>query len=82
MRKSFLRMVKNGNMKKGCLSIPTIRGDVERLPLLEIKYFDLEFNQRTLNLDGINARVVQHEFDHIEGRLFTEKLKPVKQKDD
>lgn len=66
--------------EEGCLSIPTIRGDVERLPKIRIKYLDLAFNNKTLDLEGINARVVQHEYDHIEGKLFTEKLKPVKKR--
>ena len=66
--------------EEGCLSIPNIRGDVERLDSLTIKYFDEDFVEHIDTFDGINARVVQHEYDHIEGKLFTEKLKPLKRK--
>jgi len=66
--------------EEGCLSIPNIRGDVERQPKIKIKYFDSEFNEHVREFDGINARVIQHEYDHIEGVLFTEKLKPLKRK--
>ena len=66
--------------EEGCLSIPNVRGDIERLPNIKIRYFDQNFDEKTISLDGINARVVQHEYDHIEGKLFTEKLKPVKKR--
>ena len=67
-------------LEEGCLSIPHIRADVQRQKLVKIKYFDESFNEFTEVYDGINARVIQHEFDHIEGKLFTEKLKPLKKK--
>jgi peptide deformylase len=66
--------------EEGCLSIPNIRGDVERLPSIKIKYLDQDFNEHVEEIDGINARVIQHEYDHIEGKLFTEKLKPLKKR--
>lgn len=66
--------------EEGCLSIPKIRGDVERQKKITIKYQDQEFKEHTLTFDGINARVIQHEYDHVEGILFTEKLKPLKRK--
>lgn len=66
--------------EEGCLSIPNIRGDVERPKTLTIKFFDEEFKEHTKTYNGINARVIQHEFDHIEGKLFTEKLKPLKKR--
>lgn len=66
--------------EEGCLSIPHIRADVERQKRIKIKYYDESFNEYIEDFDGINARVVQHEYDHIEGKLFTEKLKPLKKK--
>ncbi len=66
--------------EEGCLSIPNILGDVERLDKVEIQYFDEHFIQQHSIYDGINARVIQHEFDHIEGKLFIEKLSPLKKK--
>lgn len=66
--------------EEGCLSIPDIRGDVERNSTIKIKYLDENFEEREELFDGINARVIQHEYDHIEGKLFTEKLKPLKRK--
>jgi len=66
--------------EEGCLSIPHIRADVERQKRIKIKYYDENFNEYIKEFEGINARVIQHEYDHIEGKLFTEKLKPLKKK--
>ncbi|MBK9254773.1 MAG: peptide deformylase [Saprospiraceae bacterium] len=66
--------------EEGCLSIPNIRGDVERTKVVKIRYQDENFIEHIEIYDGINARVIQHEYDHIEGVLFTEKLKPLKKK--
>lgn len=66
--------------EEGCLSIPDIRGDVNRPPVLTIRYFDENFVEHTETFSGINARVIQHEYDHIEGVLFTEKLKPIRRR--
>jgi len=66
--------------EEGCLSIPNIRGDVERNKVIKIKYLDESFNEHVETIEGINARVIQHEYDHIEGLLFTEKLKPLKKR--
>lgn len=66
--------------EEGCLSIPGIREDVFREPTIEVHYFDENFTEYTQTFDGINARVIQHEYDHIEGILFTDKLKPLKRK--
>ncbi|MFT4680481.1 MAG: peptide deformylase [Granulosicoccus sp.] len=57
---------------EGCLSIPGIREDVERHPNLTIEYYDEEWNLIEEDYDGIIARVIQHEYDHIEGILFTD----------
>jgi peptide deformylase len=66
--------------EEGCLSIPGIRGDVERPGTIRIQYQDENFVQYDEIYKGIDARVIQHEYDHIEGVLFTEKLKPLKKK--
>lgn len=66
--------------EEGCLSIPNIRGNVIRPSTIKIRYFDENFEEHIQDFNGINARVIQHEYDHIEGRLFTELLKPVKRK--
>ena len=66
--------------EEGCLSIPYIRADVNRPQTLRIAFLDENFEKQELTLEGINARVVQHEYDHIEGILFTDHLKPLKKK--
>jgi len=66
--------------EEGCLSIPGIRGDVWRQPKVRIKYQDEDFNWKEEVFDGMNARVIQHEYDHIEGILFTDHLLPLKKK--
>ncbi len=66
--------------EEGCLSIPDIRGDVNRPQRLTIRYFDEHFVEHTETFEDLNARVVQHEYDHIEGILFTEHLKPLKRR--
>ncbi|MBP9196567.1 MAG: peptide deformylase [Saprospiraceae bacterium] len=66
--------------EEGCLSIPNIRGDVERQQKVRIQYLDENFEKHVEIYEGINARVIQHEYDHIEGVLFVEKLKPLKKK--
>ena len=64
--------------EEGCLSIPNIRGEVLRKPFLTLRYMDENFVEHTQRFDGINARVIQHEYDHIDGVLFTDHLSPVK----
>ena len=66
--------------EEGCLSIPNIRGDVERQQKVRIQYLDENFEKHDEIYEGINARVIQHEYDHLEGILFIEKLKPLKKK--
>ncbi len=66
--------------EEGCLSIPKLTGDVERQKKISIEFLDENFKSQVLHLEGLNARVVQHEYDHIEGVLFTEKLKPLKKR--
>lgn len=65
---------------EGCLSIPRIREDVLRKPTLTIEYFDENWKKHTETYDGVIARVIQHEYDHIEGVLFTDKISAFKRK--
>jgi peptide deformylase len=60
--------------EEGCLSIPGIREEVDREPMIKLNYYDINFNQHQEVLDGLRARIVQHEYDHIEGVLFTDHL--------
>ena len=65
---------------EGCLSIPDIREDVHRKPGITITYQDEEFKSYTERYDGLIARIIQHEYDHIEGILFTDKLSSLKKR--
>lgn len=65
---------------EGCLSIPDVREDVFRKPKITISYVDENFEQRTETFEGLIARVIQHEYDHIEGILFTDKLSSLKKR--
>ncbi len=64
--------------EEGCLSIPEIRGDVDRPSVITLRYLDENFVEHTETFDGLNARVIQHEYDHTDGILFVEHLKPMK----
>jgi peptide deformylase len=65
---------------EGCLSIPDVREDVFRKPDIKVQFQDQEFKTHTMELTGLAARVFQHEFDHIEGVLFTDKLSGLKKR--
>ncbi len=65
---------------EGCLSIPKIREDVYRKPKLRIKYQDEKFVEHDEVYEGLIARVIQHEYDHIEGKLFTDKISPLRRR--
>ena len=65
---------------EGCLSIPDVREDVYRQEEIQIRYWDENFKEYTEQYSGLAARVIQHEYDHIEGVLFTDKLSPLKKK--
>ncbi len=65
---------------EGCLSIPDVREDVFRQPAIKIQYQDENFNTYVERYDGLIARVIQHEYDHIEGILFTDKLSSFKKR--
>jgi peptide deformylase len=65
---------------EGCLSIPKIRDDVNRKPKIKIEYYDENFKKHTEEYDGVPARIIQHEYDHIQGVLFTDKISPLRRK--
>ncbi|MGY8987563.1 MAG: peptide deformylase [Flavobacteriales bacterium] len=65
---------------EGCLSIPDIREDISRKPNITIKYQDENFEWNTDSFDGLTARVIQHEYDHIDGILFTDKISPLRKR--
>ena len=65
---------------EGCLSIPDVREDVFRNADIKIEFFDENFKKHTKKFSGIIARIIQHEYDHIEGILFTDKLSPLKKR--
>lgn len=69
---------KEWKFEEGCLSIPGIREEVSRKPELTIEYYNEKFELVEEKLDGLGARVVQHEYDHIEGILFIDKINPLK----
>jgi peptide deformylase len=86
--KSFKRTFINAKMIKeegeewgfneGCLSIPEVREDVYRNETITLEYQDEDFNTKTEVFDGLIARVIQHEYDHTEGILFTDKISSLK----
>ncbi len=65
---------------EGCLSIPGVREDVVRDESVEIEYYDQNLTKQVKKYSGINARVILHEYDHIEGKLFIDYLKPLRKK--
>lgn len=65
---------------EGCLSIPGIREEVFRKEELTITYLDENFKEHTENYADYAARIIQHEYDHLEGKLFTEKINPLRRK--
>jgi len=65
---------------EGCLSIPGVHEDVIRHDKITIEYYDENFQKHTEEYDGLRARVIQHEYDHIEGILFTDKISSLKKR--
>ena len=65
---------------EGCLSIPDVREDVIRESIVEIEFFDENFKKCNETFDGLNARVILHEYDHIEGKLFIDKISPLRKR--
>lgn len=73
----------NGNewiYNEGCLSIPKIREDVSRNEEVTLEFQDESFEKHTQTFNGLTARIILHEYDHIEGKLFIDYLKPLKRK--
>jgi len=62
------------SFNEGCLSIPDIRENIMRKPNIKVNYFDENWVEHTDDVNGMSARVIQHEYDHIEGKLFTDKV--------
>ncbi len=85
-KKTFINPVllqENGEpweFEEGCLSIPNIREKISRKEKLKIRYFDEEWNAHEEEYDGMKARIIQHEYDHIEGKLFLDYLTPLKKR--
>ena len=85
-KKAFINaevMEENGEewaFNEGCLSIPNVREDVYRQEEVVIRYLDEDFVEHTNTYNGLIARVIQHEYDHIEGVLFTDKISSLKKR--
>ena len=86
VKKTFINPVmidesgENASFEEGCLSIPNIREHINRKSDITIKYQDENFTYHQETFSGILARVIQHEYDHLEGTLFTDKISPFKKK--
>jgi peptide deformylase len=65
---------------EGCLSIPDLREDVDRPEKVRIQYHDEAFNLHDEVFDGVKARIIQHEYDHLEGVLFVDKINPLRKR--
>jgi len=65
---------------EGCLSIPKVREDVYRNEEITLEFVDEHFEMHTKTFNGITARIILHEYDHIEGKLFIDHIKPLKRK--
>jgi peptide deformylase len=63
---------------EGCLSVPNIREDISRKPRIRVQYYDLAWNFHDKWFDGVPARIIQHEYDHIEGSIFIERASPLR----
>jgi len=71
---------KEWDFNEGCLSVPGINEDVTRHERIKIEYVDKDFNKHVEEIDGILARVIQHEYDHLDGILFTDHLSSFKKR--
>lgn len=68
------------NFEEGCLSIPGIREEISRHAQVRVNYLDENFEEHEEEFDGMKARIIQHEYDHIDGVLFTDYLTPFKKR--
>lgn len=66
--------------EEGCLSIPNIREKISRKERVKIRYFDQERKLQEENFEGLKARIIQHEYDHIEGKMFVDYLTPLRKR--
>ena len=86
VKKTFINPImidesgETASFEEGCLSIPNIREHINRKSDITIKYQDENFTHHQGTFSGILARVIQHEYDHLEGTLFTDKISPFKKK--
>jgi peptide deformylase len=67
-------------MNEGCLSLPRIREDVSRHETIEMEYYDSSWNKHTKTFSGIAARILLHEYDHIEGLLIIDRISPLRKR--
>ncbi len=65
---------------EGCLSFPDLREDIYRKPIIKINYMDENFQQCTKEFDGLAARIIQHEYDHVEGIVLVDRISPLKRR--
>ncbi len=65
-------------MEEGCLSLPNLRGEVERAEKVRVRFHDAEFKEQDLLADGLLARVILHELDHLNGILFVDRVSKTK----
>ena len=68
----------NETAEEGCLSVPGIHENVSRATKIKISYLDTDFNEHIKEFEGFHARVIQHEYDHLEGKFFTDKINPLR----
>ncbi len=74
------RTGEKSNFNEGCLSIPNIREEVIREPEIRIQYYDKNFEFHDEVYKGVASRIIQHEYDHLDGILFTDKVSPIKKR--
>ncbi|MCX7861636.1 MAG: peptide deformylase [Bacteroidales bacterium] len=65
---------------EGCLSIPFVREDILRKSIIKVRYCDESFVEHIETFDGLRARIIQHEYDHIEGKLIIDHISPIKRR--
>lgn len=68
------------DFEEGCLSIPDVRSDVKRPEVVRLRYLDENFEEHEEEFGGLQARIIQHEYDHLEGVLFTDYVKGLRKK--
>ncbi len=74
------RTGENVTYNEGCLSIPNLHEDVERPESVLISYVDEDFNPHEERFEGMVARIIQHEYDHLDGMLFTDRVSPIRKR--